>query len=142
MYRPYDESYEETETEKQERVHALLQKRDRLFFSDGGDTQYPTHDEVNENEILTENQNNITEIEKPTKEKKTAKKRGRPAGKVDENNKDWSDEETFVLIELWEKYEILYNTKLADYKNRDIRSKTLEKLKNDLEKNGITSTIK
>ena len=69
------------------------------------------------------------------------RKRGRPPGKTD-GTRNWSDEETASLCNLWNQYENLYNTQHPMYYSRDARQKSLESIVNSLSESGITATIK
>ena len=71
----------------------------------------------------------------------TTKKKGRPGYQKEENRK-WTDEETFILIEIWSGYENLYNTKDNDYHNRDKRQKCLLAIEKALSENNITANVK
>ena len=53
------------------------------------------------------------------------KKRGRPSKKEE---KEWTDDETFALINLWSQHECLYNSKSPDFSKKDKRSIALEKI--------------
>ena len=67
---------------------------------------------------------------KPTVQKNDKKKRGRPSTKKD--YRQWKDEETEVLIEIWAGYDNLYNTKLETFHNREMRQKSLEEIEKEL----------
>jgi len=68
------------------------------------------------------------------------RKRGRPTKSGDARY--WSDDEIEVLIEIWSTFENLYNTKSNKYFNRDIRQKSLETIKNQLEAQNIYANQK
>ena len=55
------------------------------------------------------------------------KKTWRPS-KNAEREREWTDEETFKLINLWANHECLYNTKSSAYLNKDKRSHALDKI--------------
>lgn len=68
------------------------------------------------------------------KGKPAAKKRGRP-GKKD--NKEWQDEEIFMLINIWSTKEELFNCRDERYQNRDNRSKAIDSIKDTLATSGF-----
>ena len=43
-------------------------------------------------------------------------------------DKDWQDDETHVLIELWAKHECLFNSKHPQYLNKHSRAKAIDKI--------------
>ena len=67
------------------------------------------------------------------------KKRGRPSKKGD---KEWQDEEIDILIELWGKYECLFNSKHPLYMNKNARAKAMDKIIEALKKDNIEATAK
>ena len=66
-----------------------------------------------------------------------AKKRGRPSRKAEF---DWTDEDTFRLIELWSANEVLYNCKHSQYSKKDVREKALESILVSLQDEGVPLT--
>ena len=70
------------------------------------------------------------------------RKRGRPTKKGNDVNKDWKDEKVYILIEIWQQHDNLYNTTNQLYFNREARQKSLENILRKLEENGITSSTK
>ena len=66
-----------------------------------------------------------------------AKKRGRPSRKAEF---DWTDEDTFRLIELWSAKEVLYNCKHSQYSKKDVREKALESILISLQDEGVPLT--
>lgn len=68
------------------------------------------------------------------------KKRGRPSGKG-ENAKEWLDAEIYLLIELWEKKEVLYNTKHLMYYNKEERDNAIRDIQKGLLANNSVATI-
>ena len=67
------------------------------------------------------------------------KKRGRPIKKGD---KEWQDEEIDVLIELWGKYECLFNSKHQLHMSKSARAKAIDKIIETLKKVNIEATTK
>ena len=67
------------------------------------------------------------------------KKRGRPVKKGD---KEWQDDEIDTLIELWGKYECLFNSKHHLYMNKNERAKAMDKIIEALKKDNIEATTK
>ena len=59
--------------------------------------------------------------------KTSERKRGRPS-KNAEKEREWTDEETFKLIDLWANHECLYNNKSSAYLNKDKESHALDKI--------------
>jgi len=73
---------------------------------------------------------------------KTIKKvRGRPK-KIQEEARKWSDEETFVFIELWSSHDILFNPRNPRYHIRDENAKALEAVRTELHNKGIDVSVK
>lgn len=87
--------------------------------------------------------NTINEASEPTAKRKvqSTRKRGRPASK-NEGTRDWTDEETNFLIDLWAQHENLFNTKHRMYFNRDARQKSLTAIEETLNSNEIAATAK
>ena len=65
------------------------------------------------------------------------KKRGRP---IKSEDKEWQDEEIDVLIELWSKYECLFNSKHQLYMSKNARAKAIDKIIETLKKVNIEAT--
>lgn len=70
----------------------------------------------------------------------TGKKRGRPSGKGTDA-KEWVDTEIFKLIELWEKKDILYNTKHLMYYNKEERDSAVREIQKVLSDQDIHATL-
>ena len=68
--------------------------------------------------------------------------RGRPKSNGTINaNKEWSDEEIFLLIDAWRKIDQLYNVKHPKYHLKDERTKNLRLLAEKLSEKSIEATI-
>lgn len=80
------------------------------------------------------------QIEQSNPAKPATKKRGRP--KKTEDSRDWNDDETLALIEVWQQQENLYNTKHKLYFNRDVRQKSLAVVETKLKECGIIASTK
>ena len=74
------------------------------------------------------------ELTETPKGKQVAKKRGRPGRK---DNKEWQDEEIFMLINIWSTKEDLFNCRDDKYQNRDNRTKAIDSIRNILVTEGI-----
>lgn len=72
------------------------------------------------------NDNCPEQVEEECSSKPKRAKRGKKTNAQKE--RDWTDEETFQLIELWSNHECLYNTKSPDYMIKDKRSQALNKI--------------
>ena len=70
------------------------------------------------------------------------KKRGEPRQKGESGNKEWEDDEIFVLIDAWSGIEQLFHCKHPKYHLRDENMKSLENIKGFLHENGIEVTVK
>ena len=70
----------------------------------------------------------------------TGKKRGRPSGKG-ADAKEWVDKEIFLLVELWEKKDILYNTKHLMYYNKEERDNAVKDIQRVLSDHDIHATL-
>ena len=66
--------------------------------------------------------------------KKPPRKRGRPPRNCDY---EWEESDTFRLIELWSKEELLYNTSDIFYMHRDFRAKSLTTICTALKRDGV-----
>lgn len=73
--------------------------------------------------------------------KTTKKVRGRPK-KIQEEARKWSDEETFVFIELWSSHDILFNPRNPRYHIRDENAKALEAVRTELHNKGMDVSVK
>ena len=76
-------------------------------------------------EDTSQNTNEDVEVVKPKR------KRGRNP-KNNNNEREWTDDETFKLIDLWSNHECLFNTKSPNYANKDRRNLALDKIVQDL----------
>jgi len=68
------------------------------------------------------------------------KKRGRPSGKG-ADAKEWLDSEIFLLIDLWEKKDILYNTKHFMYYNKEERDTAVREIQKYLSDHNTDATL-
>ena len=59
--------------------------------------------------------------------KNSKRKRGRPS-KNAEKEREWTDKETFNLIDLWANHECFYNAKSSECLNKDKQSHALDKI--------------
>eukprot|EP00111_Clytia_hemisphaerica_P023587 TCONS_00069478-protein len=82
---------------------------------------------------------NIPASEKP-RWPVAGKKRGRPSCKG-ADAKEWMDIEIFKLVELWEKKDILYNTKHLMYYNKEERDNAVKYIQKALSENDMHATI-
>ena len=105
------------------------------------------HDsKVDNNEIETQSQvSNVYSEENETQSQVLSessvtlgKKRGRPIKKGD---KEWQDEEIDVLIELWGKYECLFNLKHQLYMRKNARAKAIKKIIETLKIEATTKQV-
>ena len=79
-------------------------------------------------------QGNPEELTETPKGKQVAKKRGRPGRK---DNKEWQDEEIFMLINIWSTKEDLFNCRDDKYQNICNRTKAIVSIRNILVTEGI-----
>ena len=95
----------------------------------------PNNDDIVEDEAFIDNENASTMNNQPVN-KQPAKK------KTKKQKSEWTDDETFVLIEIWQNYDILYNLKHPLYSNRDEKAKAAEKVRKQLKEKNIDYTVK
>ena len=70
----------------------------------------------------------------------------RPSGRPKSNgtinaNKEWSDEEIFLLIDAWREKDQLYNAKHSKYHLKDERTKNLRLLTEKLSEKNVEVTM-
>ena len=72
-------------------------------------------------------------------EEEIRKKRGQPRQKEERGNKEWEDDKSFTLIDIWSRIEQLKHPK---YDLHDEKMKSIDKIKAILHENRIEVTVK
>ena len=98
--------------------------------------------------MLQETESRVSNTTPRDKEEANESKRDhkRPSGRPKSNgtinaNKEWSDEEIFLLIDAWREKDQLYNAKHSKYHLKDERTKNLRLLTEKLSGKNVEATM-